>query len=629
MCGIAGFTTFGSTAVDRKTTIDSMCAQIIPRGPDGHGRHLDDHITLGHRRLSIIDIEGGSQPMSTEDGRFHIVYNGETYNYVELRAELEKKGLSFSTQSDTEVILKLIAREGPQGLAKVNGMFAFALWDRNERSLLIARDRIGIKPLYYATNRGNLIFASEMKALLQHPDLSRHLDSSAIAKYFAYNYIPAPHTAFKDIHKLEPGTYAVFTEDAGLQKHLYWDIPLSDRPISTATIDECSEELLVLLQDAVSKRLRSDVPVGVFLSGGIDSSAITALAARASSNRISTFSVGFDESSYDESPYALQVAQMYNTDHHHQVLSARDALDMLPTVSGILDEPFGDASILPTYLLSRYTAGHVKVALGGDGGDELFLGYPSFQAHKIMNSLSVLPVGWRDGLVRMARRLPISHRYASAEYLLQQFFKGAGISPEIRFMLWMASYGNDERRSLFSEDLKASLRRTNVFDDVIGYVRQSGLVRDLERLQYLCMKLYLQDDILVKVDRASMANSLEVRVPFLDHGVVEFVATIGDAYKLKGLSSKHILKRTFRDLLPPSIIKRRKAGFMIPLASWLSNELRDLVEDVCSEDRIKREGLFDPGYVRFMLDAHFSKKRDFRKMIWVLLTFQLWRDNYL
>jgi asparagine synthase (glutamine-hydrolysing) len=627
MCGIAGFTTLRARPDQARERIREMTGALAHRGPDGEGYYEDPHIQLGHRRLSIIDLPGGAQPMATADGRYQLVFNGEIYNYLELRQELEGRGARFATVSDTEVLLQQCARLGPAGLDGLNGMFAFALWDRDRRELLLARDRLGKKPLYYAPLHGELIFASELKSLLRHPGLERKLDVLSVSKYFTFGYIPAPHTIFEGIFKLEPGHYLVF-RDGELRKVCYWDIPMEDYPISGKNVDECASDVLALLRDSVIKRLRSDVPLGVFLSGGIDSSAITALAAPSITGRLHTFSVGFEESSYDESPYARQVAERYGTEHHHEVLSLQRAVGLMPEVMQIMDEPFGDASILPTYLLSQFTVRHVKVCLGGDGGDELFAGYPSFQAHKLMERLSFLPTSWRDALVRWARRIPVSHRYASLDFLVQQFFKGAGISPEIRFFLWMGCYGNDQKRQLLSPEVQQELIRKNPFEDILNYVRQSRLVRDFERIQYLCMKMYLQDDILVKVDRASMAHGLEVRAPFLDHNLVEYAAGIQSAYKLHGFTTKYVLKRAVRDLLPPAIVHRRKAGFMIPVATWLARDLRPQLEELCAPDELAKVGLFNVEYVQQMLRDHFASARDYRKQLWSLLAFLLWRRQY-
>lgn len=626
MCGIAGFTTFRGRGQDDESVIRRMTACLASRGPDGEGFYSDPAIQLGHRRLSIIDLGGGAQPMSIEGGRYQIVFNGEIYNYVERRAELEARGRVFATKSDTEVILHQFALEGIAGVQRLNGMFAFALWDRDARRLFLVRDRIGIKPLHYFERDGEIVFASELKALLRHPAARQRLHALAISKYLTFGYVPAPHTIFEGIHKLEPASILRF-DASGLHKTPYWDIPAHDNPISGLNLDECAERVRALVRDSVKLQLRSDVPVGVFLSGGIDSSALTALAARETGATLHTFSVGFEESSYDESPFAREVAALYRTEHHHEILSQQRAVEMLPRALGILDEPFADASILPTYLLSQFTARRVKVVLGGDGGDELFAGYPSFQAHKVMEAISVLPPSWRNALTRAARKIPVSHHYASVDFLAQQFFKGAGVSPEIRFFLWMGCFGNDQKQRLLTPETQQALLRQDPFEDVTRYVRESRLIGDFERILYLCMKLYLQDGILVKVDRASMAHSLEVRVPYLDHHLVEFAAGIRSGYKLRGLTTKYVFKRAVRGLLPPRIIERRKAGFMIPLADWISKDLRDMVEDLCSPSSLGNDGWFDARYVRRLLDEHFQRRRDHRRAIWALLVFQYWRKH--
>lgn len=627
MCGIAGFTRLHKSDGESEALIRRMTAPLTPRGPDGEGFHVDGGIALGHRRLSIIDPKGGAQPMAIENGRYQIVYNGEIYNYIELRADLERRGCVFSTHSDTEVLLRQFALDGADALRKFNGMFAFAIWDRDARRLFLARDRMGIKPLYYCVRDKELIFASELKSLLVHPRMDRRLNRLSVSKYFTYGYIPAPHTIYQDIYKLEPGSCLLF-DASGPRKWTFWDIPLEDHPPSERNVDEWAENLLPVLRDAVGKHLRSDVPVGVFLSGGIDSSIITALAAQESPNRLHTFSIGFDERSYDESAHARRVASLFGTEHHEETLTLRKAEELFPRVMQSLDEPFADASVLPTWLLCRLAAGNVKVVLGGDGGDELFAGYPAFQMHKVVQRLSFLPVGCRDWLGRVIRRLPVSHRYTSVEFLMRQFVKGLGASPEVRFMLWMGCFGNAEKKQLFSAGLRQSLLRDDPFEDVSRYVRQSGLTDDFQRLQYLCMKLYFQDDILQKVDRASMAHSLEVRVPFMDRDLVECACRIQPFYKLKGLKTKHVLKRAVKGLLPDDIIHRRKAGFMMPVAAWLAGNMRGTVEELCSPAAISATGLFDPAFVRQMLDEHFQQRRDRRKHIYPLLCFMAWLRNH-
>lgn len=625
MCGIAGFTMLGERRpADPRRLLGAMTAALAHRGPDGEGHYLDEHAALGHRRLSIIDLERGAQPMASPDGRYQIVFNGEIYNYVELREQLIRRGCAFSTRSDTEVLLQQLIREGPDGLQALNGMFAFALWDRAERTLLLARDRIGKKPLYYARVGPDLVFASELKSLLLHPGVSRKISLLSVSKYLTFGYVPAPHTIYEGVFKLEPGTFARFSRE-GLRKAAYWDIPLTDHPVSAENIDECAQHLLELLRDAVAKRLRSDVPVGVLLSGGIDSSAVAVLAAGASPNRLHTFSIGFEESTYDESRYARQVAELCRTEHHHEVLSMRKALELLPEVMRAMDEPFGDPSIVPTYLLSRFASRHVKVVLGGDGGDELFAGYPAFQAHRVMERLSFLPVTWRDAFNRLVRRLPVSHRYASAQFLLDQFMKGAGVSPEVRFFLWLGAFSNEQKQALLTPAARQALLRSNPFEDILNLVRQSGLINDFPRILYLCMKLYLQDDILVKVDRASMAHGLEVRAPFLDHNLVEYVSGIQNEYKLRLFQTKYVLKRALTGLLPPEIIHRRKAGFMMPVAAWIGRELRETIQQYCSPGVLAADGLFSPEYAQRLLDEHLRRTHDHRKPLWTLLCFQMWR----
>ncbi|MGI8889863.1 MAG: asparagine synthase (glutamine-hydrolyzing) [Chthoniobacterales bacterium] len=627
MCGIAGFTQFSGVSPEAETLVRRMIAPLASRGPDGEGVFVAPTVALGHRRLSIIDMEGGAQPMVSRDGRYHIVYNGEIYNYVELRAALEKRGCVFKTHSDTEVLLEQFALDGVDALQSCNGMFACAIWDGVTERLFLARDRIGVKPLHYCVRHGNLIFGSELKALLAHPQVERRLQPLSVSKFFTYGYIPCPNSIFAGIHKLPPGGYLYF-DRTGLHLDRYWDLPLVDQPASDRNVDEWAEDLLDLLRDSVKKRLRSDVPVGLFLSGGLDSSTITALAAQASEHELHSFSIGFDDASYDESSYARQVAAWCGTRHHEEILTLDHATTLFPEVMSRLDEPLGDASIVPTYFLSGLAAKHVKVVLGGDGADELFAGYAAFQAHKLVQNLSFLPAGWRDGLRHIARRLPVSHRYASAEFLMQQFVKGLGLSPEVRFFLWLGCYGNAEKKQLLSVPLQEGLLREDAFEDISGYIRQSGLKGDFQRLQYLCLKLYLQDDILLKVDRASMAHSLEVRAPFLDRDVVEYAARIRPADKLRGLTTKYVLKRAVRGLLPNEIVHRRKSGFMMPVALWLQHNMRELIEDLCSPAALAETGLFQPGFVRQLLDEHFAGRRDHRKQIYPLLCFMAWRRNF-
>lgn len=627
MCGVAGFTTFERSCADADCLIRKMMGALAHRGPDGNGTCSIPGIVLGHQRLSIIDSAGGAQPMRTADGRYTAIYNGEIYNYLELRAELERIGCGFRTRSDTEVLLAKYAAAGVEAFRSFNGMFAIAVWDREKEELVLARDRIGVKPLYYAVANGELVFASELKALLLHPAVERRLDLLSVSKYFSYGYVPTPATIFAGVQKLEAGFYLRFGRN-GLEKHSYWDLPLDDNAPSSRNVDEWADDLLALLRDGIAKRLRSDVPVGLLLSGGLDSSLVAALAAEQSEQRLHSFSIGFDERSYDESPYARRVASHIGTEHHEKVLTAGEATQLFDRIMEVFDEPLADPSAIPTYALSQFAREHVKVVLGGDGADELFAGYPSFQADKLITNLSFLPIAWRDALGRLAERLPISHRYASVEQLLRQFFKGRGLSSEVRFLLWMGCYSNAEKANLLSKDLHKALLRQDQFEDISRYIHLSGLRDTFLRLQYLCLKLYFQDRVLTKVDRASMAYGLEVRAPYLDADLVEHACRIQPAYKLRGLETKYVLKRAARHYLPSSIIHRRKTGFMMPVASWLTTHMRDAMEAVCSRDAIAATGLFDPEFARKLIDDHFENRRDNRVQLYALLAFMAWFRRY-
>lgn len=627
MCGIAGFT-FERRQIDVQKTIEAMTAAIRHRGPDEDGFYVDDRIALGSRRLSIIDLSTGRMPIHNEDQSLWIVFNGEIYNFPELRADLVTKGHIFLTHSDTEVIVHLYEEYGTECVARLNGIFAFALWNTKDQSLLLARDHIGVKPLHYLEYAEGIIFASELKAILKHPLVEARLDVQALSKYLTYEYVPAPHSIFTGIKKVEPGHYVVYRKGT-LINQKYWDIPFDEHAISYKCEAECAEELLFRLRESVKRQLISDVPIGVLLSGGIDSSTIATLAAQVSPDHIRSFSIGFDEPSFDETRYAERMSRLIGTQHHHQVLSSRKMLDVIPQVANILDEPMADASIIPTYLLSQMTAQSVKVALGGDGADELFAGYPTYQAHRLVAYYSILPYKFRELINRIAQRLPVSHQNISFDFKIKQFLRGMGVSSEIRFFLWMGAFLEREKRQLFTPEVREQLRNKNPFENIIRYIHDSQLTQELERILYLSMKLYLQDDILVKVDRASMANSLEVRVPYLDYTFVEYVAQLPTMYKLNGLTMKYILKKAVRDVLPAEIIHRKKKGFGVPVSKWFKHDLKDLLLSYLSEDRIRQAGLFQYAYIKHLLDEHFADKCDHRKQLWPLLVFEIWREHYL
>ncbi len=630
MCGIYGY--LSQAATIEPALMRRMGHVLRHRGPDDEGELILNSaavsIGLGHKRLSIIDLSpAGKQPMANEDDTIWITFNGEIYNFRELRKRLQGSGHKFRSNSDTEVIIHLYEELGTNCLEQLNGMFAFALWDAKRKTLFLARDRTGKKPLHYCVGGGYFIFASEVKALLQHPWVSKELDLKALNKYLAYEYVPAPHTIFKSIKKLEPGHYLLY-RDGEAPTFQYWDIPIEDHPISDRTEAQYTEELKELLERAVSTRLEADVPVGLFVSGGLDSGLVAAMARRAKEN-LECFSIGFEESSFDESRYARQIARSLGLKHHLKIFSAQEMLSMVQRLPEILDEPLADPSILPLYLLSQFAAEHTKVVLSGDGGDELFAGYQTYQAHKLVTLYDALPGFVKESIKAFAFHLPVSHRYLSLDFKIKQFLRGVGVSSEVRFFLWRGAFSNAERNELLSPEVRRDLHKENAYEEIYRYVRQSGLTKELERILYLSMKLYLQDNNLVTVDRASMANGLEVRSPLLDRDVVEFVCRLPMEYKLKGLTTKYILKKVAEEFLPREVVYRKKKGFGVPLAQWLNGELKEFMLDYLSQERIKRQGIFHYPYVNRLIDEQLTKTKDNREPLWTLLVFQTWYEKYV
>ncbi len=631
MCGIYGY--LSPTGTIDPTILRRMGHPLKHRGPDDEGEVILDSsevsVGLGHKRLSIIDLSpAGKQPMANEDETIWITFNGEIYNFREIRKELEGKGHKFRSHSDTEVIVHLYEELGTKCLERLNGMFAFALWDAKQKSLFLARDRTGKKPLHYCVHRGHFLFASEIKALLQHPLVSREIDLKSLNKYLAYEYVPAPNSSFKAIKKLEPGYCLLFRGGAAVTSQ-YWDIPMEDYPISDRTEAQYIDELKELLERAVTARLEAaDVPVGLFVSGGLDSGVVAAMARRAKEN-LQCFSIGFEEASFDESRYAQQVARSLGIKHHLKVFRAQEMLHMVERLPEILDEPLADPSILPLYLLSQFAAEHMKVVLSGDGGDELFAGYQTYQAHKLVTFYDALPGFIKESVKALAFRLPVSHKYLSLDFKIKQFLKGVGVSSEVRFFLWRGAFSNVERHALLRPEVRRELQNENAYEEIYRYVRKSGLTKELERILYLSMKLYLQDNNLVTVDRASMANGLEVRSPLLDRDVVDFVCRLPMEYKLNGLKTKYILKKVAEELLPRNIVYRKKKGFGVTLAKWLTGELREFMLDYLSQERIERQGIFHYPCVSQLINEQLTMKKDNRELLWTLLVFQTWYERYI
>jgi len=624
MCGICGMV--GYDPVDRDV-LARMTRVLRHRGPDDEGFYERGYgngvaVGLGFRRLSIIDLETGNQPIANETGSVKLVFNGEIYNFVELRRELEARGHRFSTDADTEVIVHLYEDVGVRCVERLNGMFAFALWDEQSQELVLARDRFGEKPLYYAELGNMLLFGSELKSLLEHPRCPRGLDFDSLSSYLALEYVPTPRSIFAGVKKL-PGGHLLRWREGRSSIEVFWDLRF-DSVTEAMTDEEYVEEFHVHFRNAVRRRLISDVPLGAFLSGGIDSSSVVAMMADAlPSGAVKTFTIGFGERSFDESEHARRVAAHFGTEHHEDVFTPRVMLDLLPTVTEFLDEPFADASILPTYLLSRFTRENVTVALGGDGSDELLAGYPTFSADRVARLYVVPNRLHRNVITPLADRLPVSTGNFSFEFKLKRFLRGAALTPDIRHPAWLGAFMPSEQAALLAREPGDTLGQWQ------SAYATAPTQQGLERLIYAYAKTYLQDDILVKVDRASMACSLEVRAPFLDVELVEFLGRVPARLKLRRFDTKHLLKRAMADLLPSGIASRPKKGFGIPIAEWFKHELREALHDELSERRLRDQGIFDPSEVQRLLSEHMAGRRDHRKQLWTLFVFQLWHRNWM
>lgn len=632
MCGIAGFVNLDVTRPADPGLLRSMTESIVHRGPDDQGSQVRGNVALGMRRLAIIDLKTGQQPICNEDGSIWVVFNGEVYNYLDLRQDLVARGHRFTTRSDTEVLVHLYEEQGDDFVTAINAMAALALWDGPRRRLLLARDRLGKKPLHYALTPEAFVFGSEIKALLRHPAVRPGIDTGSLARYLVHDYVPCPRTIYPGILKLRPGHLGIL-ENGRFTERPYWDVP-GPRPAGQAAeasgpTAEVEEEIRETLLQAVSRRLMSDVPLGVFLSGGIDSTSIVACMSRAAPGSVRSFSIGFKEPSFDESVHFRHVARHFGVQHEERILTPKELFDILPGLARGIDEPLADPSILPTCLLSRFTREKVTVALGGDGGDELLAGYPTYQAHRLAGWYESLPAAVRSGLIEpLVRRLPVSHANMSLDFRAKKFIKGTGHPPEIRNQVWLGSFSGDEALSVLSPALRAEVAATDLFDEVRRHMEKAPAPDLLGKLQYVDLKMYLQDDILVKVDRASMACSLEVRAPFLDYTFVELIAGLPTSWKLRGLTTKHVFRRAMKRWLPEETIRRRKKGFGIPVAEWLRGPLRGMMLDLLAPDRLKRQGLLDPATVGQLIQDHLEGRRDQRKPIWTLLMLQLWEENW-
>ncbi len=626
MCGIAGAVFANTDRRPEKTLISRMCAALRHRGPDDGGAVIGDGFGLGMRRLAVIDLPGGHQPIFNEDRTVAVVFNGEIYNFRSLRQQLESRGHTFQTTSDTEVIVHLYEDYGDECVHHLHGMFALAVWDYRSSRLLLARDRLGVKPLYYFCANGRLLFGSEIKAILQDRQVPRTMNLAAIDQLLTFGHFMPPETCFSDIQELPAASTLVF-QRGGLRIDSYWDLHFD--AIEAYDETEVASELLQQLRAAVERRLVSDVPLGAFLSGGIDSGIVVALMSQLCREPVKTFSIGFDDPSFSELPYARAVARQYSTDHHEFVVKPQ-VCEILDQLIRHHDSPFYDTSAIPTYHVSRLAREHVTVALSGDGGDEMFAGYNIYLANKAAGYYRRVPRLVRDVLISpLTKLVPESSRYINKGRVLREFVTGAPCDTLSRYVRWATKVKRETRERLYENtDLVSQLAFSDEQPLRQLFERQSQS-SDLGRLLYLGTKSELAGDMLVKVDRMSMAHSLEVRSPLLDHTLFEFAARLPDRAKLRGWSTKHLLRKVAAQLLPSETLKRPKRGFSVPLDRWLRGDLADYVSQILLDPRTVSRGLFRTQTVREFLREHTAGRRSFGREIWTLLTIELWQRSYI
>lgn len=627
MCGIAGKIYYQQDRPVEQERLSAMCGTLIHRGPDDDGFYLDGNVGLAMRRLSIIDLSTGRQPIHNEDDTVWTVYNGEIYNFPDLRRELEARGHKFYTRTDSEVIVHLYEEHGPDFVCRLNGMFGIAIWDRKSRQLVLVRDRLGVKPLFYADLQDRFLFGSEIKAILAD-GLCSTMDLEALSHYLSLLYIPAPFTIYREIRKIEAGSLLVY-KDGKISIRQYWDLSLIEPAnVGRHQLAAIQEELRELLTDAVRCRLISDVPLGAFLSGGLDSSTVVAFMRRVHNGPVKTFSIGFNERSYDELPHARLIARRFGTEHTEMTVTP-DAADLVPRLVYYFDEPFADSSAIPTYYLSQLTRQHVTVALGGDGGDEVFAGYVTYQADTLAQLYERMPGFVTQGIVpALVRLFPVSDGKVSFDFKARRFVNHALLEPGRRHYAWKDFFEIDLKKIVLSEEVLSSLEHS--LDTYPVFQRRYEAVPHhdlLNQFLYADTRVYLADDILVKVDRMSMAHSLEVRVPLLDYRVVEFMFRLPGPLKMRGFRLKHLLKETMGRELPRQTLAKPKGGFNVPISIWLKRELRPLIMEELSPEKMRSHGLFDPQAVSHLVNEHMAGRADYSRNIWALLIFNLWYER--
>ena len=629
MCGICGFFDYKDQRqrADAGTILGAMTDLITHRGPDDVGHLVDGPVAIGMRRLSIIDLSTGQQPIFNEDKSAVVVCNGEIYNFRELRAPLVQRGHRFTTQGDVEPLVHLYEDVGDELPTRLRGMFALALWDYRRRRLLLARDRLGVKPFYYADASGTLVFGSEIKALLRHPAVRREVDPDTLHHYLSLNYVPAPLSMVKGIRQLGPGEMLVCDAD-GIRTRPYWDLRFQPEP--GVSEDEWARRVRDKLEEATRIRLVSDVPFGAFLSGGVDSSAVVAMMARNMSEPVQTFSIDFEEKSFSESVHAARVATQYGTTHRVRTAHA-DWVDLVDALVWYADDPLADSSMIPVYLVSEFAREHVTMVLTGDGGDEAFAGYPTYNAYFVREMYRRVPAPVRRHVVRrLVEALPVSSAKVSFDFRAKRFVAGAELEPETAHFWWRAILSEDAKRELYTDSFRAQLAHARPTAELYReHFDRSGSDDPLARMLYADTRFYLPADMLAKVDRMSMANALEARGPFLDHELMELAARIPSDIKFKHRTPKYILKKALEPLLPASILHRKKAGFNVPVGAWLHAGFGERARAVLAPDRVAAAGFFRPDVVRRLLDEHTSRRADHSFAIWGLFCFQLWYERFI
>lgn len=621
MCGIAGFLSLEQGVFATKTIAQAMCDVIVHRGPDGQGMLVDGPLAMGMRRLSIIDLAGGTQPISNEDGTISVIQNGEIYNFKEIRQDLEKRGHRFKTNSDTEAIVHLYEEYGTRCVEHLRGMFALAIWDAPRRRLIVARDRLGIKPLYYSVGNGRLLFGSELKSLLA-VGLDREIDQQALHDYLSLTYVPAPATIFKSARKLMPGSMLI-AERGNVRIERYWSLSFEPDEKRFHSEGEIVEAVRERVEDAVRSHLVSDVPLGVFLSGGVDSQTLVACMRKFHTGALKTFSIGFAEKSFSELDRARDAAKHFGTEHHELIVTP-DTVSMVPDLVSAFDEPYADSSAIPVLCVARLARQSVTVALTGEGGDEVFAGYKTYAATRLAGMYRrAVPSPLRSLVAWGVNRLPVSHGKVSFDYMAKRFVAGASSDAVDAHFSWKAIFDEAAKQALYREP-RAVGPTVRLYHEAVAGIDPQDL---LARLLMIDTKLGLEGDMLVKADRMSMATSLEGRVPLLDHPLVEMVAAIPSRFKMKGMKTKVLLRAAMANVLPPETTQGPKQGFNVPIPSWLTGPLRELVHDTLSPSRIAATGIFRPEPIQELIRAHENLERDHSRDIWTLLMFQSWYDR--